>query len=430
MHKVACVFSFKMSSWVSCQKIVFNLHKAWSLNTKLTLLNFNYSSELRPGEVLKLVEEIYAASPEVIVIMDHKPHPLALLTLLLEKYKDAKKAPRFIFHIFGDFTLYYLEWESLSTLLKNYKVDFIVASPRQKLLIDKMLLPPMESYVCPFPVDSKEFNYAPQNRTAQRKSWGVTDKEMAFVFTGRLTLQKRIHTLIEQFAAVVRKPEYANAHLFLYGNTDDIADPFLGKWETPGEYFRLLDKLYCSLEEEVKKKIHFMGNVSNHELAAVYQGADVLVNLSVHNDEDFGMSVAEAQASGLPSILTDWGGLAGFATPELGAATIFVPVEIGMKSKIVSKLEVRRSLRQLLRSGPSRQRRKISELSLKKFDVAAAQEKLSEIYARKPQPFDDFSPLFKKIHTRLKLHKSLYISRTSHITHTYREIYSAYVSGN
>ncbi|HXH30721.1 MAG TPA: glycosyltransferase family 4 protein [Bacteriovoracaceae bacterium] len=430
MQKVACVFSFKMSSWVSCQKIVFNLHRAWSLTPDLELLDYNYSSNQSPADIYKLAHDLFTAKPEVIVIMDHKPHPMALLHILLPLYLNEPKPPRFIFHIFGDFSLYYQEWNALSGMLKNLKIDFIVASERQKLLIDKMLMAPLKSFICPFPVDEKEFFYATQNRISQRKVWGISDGDIAFIFTGRLTLQKRIHTLVSTFASTVKELGCENAHLFIYGNTDDIGDPFMGKWETTGEYFRKIHRIYHSQDDEVRKKIHFMGNVPNEELAQVYQGADVLVNLSVHNDEDYGMSVAEAQACGLPSILTDWGGLAGFRIPKLDTATIFIPVKIGNTSKVISKSKVKEAFAAFIEAGASEQRKSISDSSLKKFSIEAAQEQLKLVLKHPPKPFDDFSVFFRKVCSKHKLTKTPYITRTQHVTNIYREIYSAYVSGN
>ncbi len=95
MQKIACIFSFKMSSWVSCQKIVFNLHKSYQLNKNLNLLNFNYSADQNSLEVLKTAQAIEAAQPDTIIILDHKPHPLSLFQLLQNLLKP--KVPFLVF---------------------------------------------------------------------------------------------------------------------------------------------------------------------------------------------------------------------------------------------------------------------------------------------------------------------------------------------
>jgi glycosyltransferase involved in cell wall biosynthesis len=207
MQKIACLFSFKMSSWVSCQKIVFNLHKAYELNPKVSLTNFNYTMNQTYEEIVQTAKSLVALKPDVIVILDHKPHPLPILQVVKNELSKKKFKPKFIFHIFGDFTLYYPDWDKLSKILVDFEVEFIVASERQKRLIDKFLLPPLEASVCPFPVDEKEFYYEPQLRNVQRTEWGLKDDDLVFVFTGRLSRQKRIHTCWKHSQSFFLRPK-------------------------------------------------------------------------------------------------------------------------------------------------------------------------------------------------------------------------------
>ena len=158
-----------MSNWISCQKIIFNLHKAYQLHEKFELLNFNFSSTQNAEEISQTAKEIAAARPDIIVVLDHKPHPLQLFQTLIAEFHLKGMRPRFIFHIFGDFSLYYGPWHKLNKLLEGHKVDFVVASKRQKQFLDKFLLPPMASTVCPFPVDGNDFFYAPSLRNFQRE---------------------------------------------------------------------------------------------------------------------------------------------------------------------------------------------------------------------------------------------------------------------
>jgi glycosyltransferase involved in cell wall biosynthesis len=425
MQKIACIFSFKMSSWVSCQKIVFNLHKAYQLNKDLELMNFNYSVDQTATEILHLAKAIVAAAPDIIVILDHKPHPLAILQLVLPQLE--KKKPRIIFHVFGDFSLYYSYWEKLEKTLAGHQVDFLVASERQKHLLDKFLSDNIHAQVCPFPVDKHDFSYNPTLRKLQRKEWGLKESDMAFVFTGRLSRQKRTHTLLRSFSEFLERTKADNAHLFLYGNTDYVGDQFLGKWEIEGEYFRKINRLYRSLSPEVQSRIHFMGSVPNVELKGVYQGADMLVNLSVHNDEDYGMSVAEAQCSGLPTILTDWGGLASFHHHELPDATVFIPVKIGKRSKLIHYESIVKAFEDTLRKGPFENRELISKKALERFEIEASHKIVQKIIQSHPATFTKFSPLLDKI-LRAFLYSNLpYITEMKTISKLYREIYSSYV---
>ena len=427
MHKIACVFSFQKSSWVSCQKIVFNLHETWQQNKNLQLENFNLETELNTHQLQQLAKGIVAADPDTIVILDHKPHPSTLFEILVPLLAGKKTKPKILFHVFGDFTLYYPAWAKLGALLEGFPVKFLVASERQKKLIDLFLLPPFSSDICPFPVNAKEFSFESGLREQKRKEWGLKQDDIALVFTGRLSRQKRIHTLMNLFAETVTETKTQNLHLFLYGNPDHIADPFMGKWETEGEYFRKIYRLYEKMPTAIKSKIHFMGGVPNSELKAVYHGADYLMNLSVHNDEDYGMSVAEAQCSGLPSVLTDWGGLASFAHAELPEATLFIPVKIGLKNKMISREAVKVALQKILKNETSVDRQKLSDLALASVGIAPASEQLKGIYEGEWHNFTTFSDFFQNVLLKTSFNALPYLSESRKINSLYREIYSSYV---
>lgn len=426
MQKIACVFSFTESNWVSCQKIVFNLHKSYQECPDTKLENFNLPhAAITPEEVMAIAQNIYDYNPDVISIMDHKPHPVFLLLALKNLY-DKKKKPKIIFHLFGDFTLFYLQWEKTLPALKEFNFEILVASDRQKILVDRMFQN-NPAVVCPFPVDHKEFHHDANLRKHQRDIWGLSDQDVVFLFTGRLSRQKRIKTLVSVFGE-----EFANdphAHLFIYGYQDNIGDPFLGKHDMEGEYFRYFYGFYKTLPLEVQGRIHFMGGVPNAELRQVYQGADVLVNLSVHNDEDYGMSVAEAQFTGLPAVLTDWGGLASFELTHIPAATTYIPVTIGMKSKLMSRSVIKRTLRALFNEPHKHMRKDISEASLHKFGLKKVTGILDEAIKRESSSFNGFTDLFYEISRKSLASPAdhLYLTKSYGLNKLYREIYSAYV---
>lgn len=426
MLKIACVFSFRESSWISCQKIVFNLHKAYEQIPGVKLLNFDYGLETWSGAIITLVNDLFESNPDAIVIMDHKPHPFHFLKFLLPKYAGKPK-PLIIFHVFGDFTLYYSYWTKLGSLLEGFPVQFIVASERQKDLIDKLLSPPLASFVCPFPVKEEDFSFHPEERAAQRKTWGVSDKTTVFTFTGRISRQKRTHLLLKAFNELLIRENNPDCRLYIYGQADHVGDNFLDLWENENEYFRKIHRLLTDLPESTRARIHFMGNVPNSELRAVYAGADYLVNLSVHNDEDYGMSVAEAQMSGLPSVLTDWGGLSSFAHPELPEATLYLNVKIGQKSKIISLEETVDALTAALKSSQKIKRDQLIQLAKSKFSVNASTARLKWILGQKTVPFVSFEEVMETIARRELLQQPVYLTKDKKISNLYRKLYSSYV---
>ncbi len=422
MLKCACVFSFKKSNWISCQQIVFNLHKAYEIQSGVQIENFNLSKEFEIKEIKQLAFEIFQARPEAIVFLDHQPNPILLIIFLIKFYED-QHFPKFIFHIFGDFSLEYVKWGKIGDLLKGANIDFIVPSPRQKLYFDQFLTKSNHSSICHFPVNEDEFNYRPDLRPAQREEWKVKENEKVFIFTGRLSRQKRIHTLIKAFAQSYDPKQ--RSHLLLYGNPDSISDPFLGRCEAEGEYFRAIHKLYAKLPRPVRNCVHFMGSVSQSELLPVYQGADALLNLSVHNDEDFGMSVAEAQFCGLPAILTRWGGLAAFSYPELQKATHFLPVSIGEKSKIISLQKTVSSLKgftPLLED----ERKQLSKLALNKFGIKSASSLIETNLSTKINAFAGFNPFFDKVSQHVTQNRGHFLTEAKKINSLYKNVYGVY----
>ena len=70
--------------------------------------------------------------------------------------------------------------------------------------------------------------------------------------------------------------------------------PFFGSYP-PKEFnrYQFLNELE-SYEGPIRERIHFLENLTANELTSYYQACDVFTSISLHNDEDFGMSPAEA----------------------------------------------------------------------------------------------------------------------------------------
>jgi glycosyltransferase involved in cell wall biosynthesis len=425
MLKIACIFSFKESNWVSCQKIVKNLHLSYERVQGISLSNFNLTEKMEDFEINSLASQICTEQPDLIAIMDHKPHPLKLVKKILKKSSSGKKL-KFIFHVFGDFTIHYFDWYQLFELLKKHEVKILTASYRQKKLIDSFLVE-KNAIVCPFPFNPQEFFFSQERRVQVRQSWKLKEVDKIFVYTGRLSRQKRIKTLLKIFATEFYKEP--NSYLYIYGSPDNIGEPFFGKQELEGEYFRHFYSFFKSLDPKVKERIHFKGSVPNSELLDVYLASDIFINLSVHNDEDFGMSVAEAQACGLPSVLTDWGGFASFEVNSIKDAVSFVPVKIGTYNKIVNKVIACKKIRQQFNQSFSiESKTQLALATRKRFSIEAVASILKSVTQTEFVPFAGGSDFLEKIvfQEKLKLEETIYIDRQKRISNLFREIYAAY----
>lgn len=116
-----------------------------------------------------------------------------------------------------------------------------------------------------------------------RREYHIEPEEVVFAFVGRLTSEKGINELLQSFLFI--SDEYSNAKLMIMGRKDNNYDID----------HRLIEKAIAS------EKVIFTGNVNDVE--RYYAAADVLVAPSYR--EGFGLVVVEAEAMGLPAIVSD-----------------------------------------------------------------------------------------------------------------------------
>lgn len=100
-----------------------------------------------------------------------------------------------------------------------------------------------------------------------------------------------------------------------------------------GPYKKVLMKLVNKLN--VKDRVKFYGNLSGKELLEKYAEADLFVLLSKH--EAFGISVAEALASGLPSIVANTSALKEWVDNE-NCFGIDYPINVQELAQLINKV--------------------------------------------------------------------------------------------
>lgn len=165
--------------------------------------------------------------------------------------------------------------------------------------------------VIPFPLDPKNFFYCEKQRQTQRKKLNLLDDDIVFIYTGRLSQQKRISELIKSFNCLPTEKRKKST-LLLAGHFDDLSNPYLGEHKTRFLYESEIQE-QIKIGKTKKSRIHYLGNIPTTELKSLYSCADYFVSLSTHHDEDFGMSPIESLFCGTKCILSDWGGYASFA---------------------------------------------------------------------------------------------------------------------
>lgn len=316
--KLLLIKSQDESSWGSCKVISPNLHELYLQLTNHQIEWFSVPQEIIKSELAskhssieKLKNKIIEWKPERIIFIDHLPVPSSVLGHL-SLHMQLSKLPPLIFHIYGDFTYFASEWLFLNNELRDHQICFIVASDSQKRLVNFFLEDSKSSVhkLC-FPVNEDDYFYSLKERNETREELKLGRDDFMILYSGRISLQKNVDTLIRRFAD--EKAKNSNLKLYIAGAFDDVGADFLGYSTFHGYMFHKMQLLLQSLNPEIKNDIHFLGHQSKNNLRKLKAGADCFVSLSLYHDEDYGMSPAEALSTGLPSLLTDWGGYNSFA---------------------------------------------------------------------------------------------------------------------
>lgn len=196
----------------------------------------------------------------------------------------------FILQILGNFTGRPQRWFQLESLLENKPVSILGASTRSCQQIQKFMSRP-DLWHIPYPiVPPKNFEITSE------------DSEIHLLFAGRLTLQKNILGLLKAFQVAARVNK--NIKLHIAGDYFYPISPFhsIG-YEM--SFFQAMVQKYLNISKE---RVIYHGNLSQDELSSLMWKMDYFCSLSVHHDEDFSVSVAQALGHRLGLILSDWGG--------------------------------------------------------------------------------------------------------------------------
>jgi len=142
------------------------------------------------------------------------------------------------------------------------------------------------------------------SKQALRAKLGFDSEDKILFYSGRLTLEKNVHSILKIFSVVQNL--IPNAHLIIAGR--GYNNPFF-EFSTCSLNIRgTLEKVVAKLGID-KDKVKFVGQKDAASLRKLYNIADAVVNMTLHHDENFGMSQIEAMACGTPVIGANWGGL-------------------------------------------------------------------------------------------------------------------------
>lgn len=141
----------------------------------------------------------------------------------------------------------------------------------------------------------------------QRRRPAVSpEKEITFVYSGRVSRCKNIETLI--FTVWNLQNKY-DAKLIILGKADGLGIPSKGiKDISSVQYAKKIQSLIYRLKW--KEKPNWIKNLGPNEWKNKKFKNPILINLSTHTKEDFNVSAAQAEQMQWPAILSDWGAFA------------------------------------------------------------------------------------------------------------------------
>ncbi|HOD52971.1 MAG TPA: glycosyltransferase [Candidatus Cloacimonadota bacterium] len=242
---------------------------------------------MRVPSILKTIEIIARQNPEEIYIST--PGPVGLIGLLIGKLLSIKITG--IYHT--DFKLQYNaidEDGGTAELIEAFTRWFYMSLDTIKvptneymtLLADRGFAPEKMSL---FRRGIEEELFYPVEHAKERL---IQDHKIPagfnLIYAGRISRDKNLEFMVNVYSLLLQKHEDLN--LIIAGD-----GPFL-------------DELKKSMK--TYNRVFFLGKVDRNELALWYSGSDLFFFPS--NTDTFGMVVLEAQACGLPAIVSDMGG--------------------------------------------------------------------------------------------------------------------------
>lgn len=147
--------------------------------------------------------------------------------------------------------------------------------------------------VIPLGIDCRAFAPAPGARHTARAAFGLAEKEVVYLFSGRLSFHAKAN------------PAPMYQALELAAKQTPIVCIEAGVF--PNEAIR---SGFVAAQKVLAPSVRFVWVDGNDEMRyhQAWQGADVFVSLSDNIQETFGLTPVEAMAAGLPVVVSDWNG--------------------------------------------------------------------------------------------------------------------------
>lgn len=166
--------------------------------------------------------------------------------------------------------------------------------------------------VIPLGIQSNSFLNGPERhsaRNALRQKMGLSQDETAVLYSGRLNIFTKANP-VPMFLGVAQCARLTGKKMAL----------ILAGWfenEADEQAIQQASKEFCP-----NVRVILVKRPNDSDMRRVYAAADIFVSLSDNIQETFGLTLAEAMASGLPIIASDWDGYREIVRNETDGFTI------------------------------------------------------------------------------------------------------------
>lgn len=175
-----------------------------------------------------------------------------------------------------------LWWRSVGRRGARHAAGIVFASHRERSKAVARLREPPPQHVVHLPVVLPDLDGAQALRKRMRRQLGIADDDRVLLSLARLDPVKRLSTLIAAFNAI----DVPSLHLVIAGPD--------GPELTAAECAR-------TVRVEARSRVHFPGAAYGEDKRALFAAADAYVSIS--SKENFGYSLCEALASGMPALV-------------------------------------------------------------------------------------------------------------------------------
>jgi glycosyltransferase involved in cell wall biosynthesis len=241
------------------------------------------------------------------------PGPIGITALIAAKMLNLRTSgiyhtdfPQYIRILTDDSFLETLTWDYMHWFYSQLDLLYVNSDHYRKCWIDRGI-PAHKIAILPRGLDTSLFDPSKRDR-AFLKKLGVPEDAIALLYVGRISKEKDLDVITAAFKKL--RKERKDLHLVLVGD---------------GPYLK-----------EMKSQIpeaHCTGYLAGQDLAKAYASSDIFLFPST--TDTFGNVILEAQASGLPSVVSDTGGpreliqdgVTGFITKSLDVESFTAAVQ-------------------------------------------------------------------------------------------------------